>query len=201
MQKQRVTALSPISCCVLHMWKTKFTSENCAKWRIANVKIVFSWLGAVVVHVGELSLLPVWLKCFKRLNSNLLAVINTFTSGNTAAEQSIISIMIFIHMFKQKYWTLDCCDSCDLMWRSRADEQGAAAGGPEMLDRCSPPRPPQPSLPPTAAGRRRNNSLDCSRRADNMTAQDRNMQNVQCSRLSVCSWGGGGCHSGAATCY
>lgn len=39
------------------------------------------------------------------------------------------------------------------------------------------------------AGQRRNKSLDCSRRTDNMTAQGRSTENIQCSCLCVCLLG------------
>lgn len=54
------------------------------------------------------------------------------------------------------------------------------------------------SVPGLDAWKWWNNSSDCSRRTDNMTAQSGSRGNVQCSCLSV--WGGKS-HSGAATCY
>ena len=81
-------------------------------------------------------------------------------------------------------------DSCNLVCHPRAEKQGVAAavGGTEPPDFC-PLILPKLSLLWIDARKGRNNSLDCSRRTDNMTAQSRSMENVQCSCLSV--WKGG----------
>ena len=81
-------------------------------------------------------------------------------------------------------------DSCNLVCHPRAEKQGVAAavGGTEPPDFC-PLILPKLSLLWIDARKWRNNSLDCSRRTDNMTAQSRSMENVQCSCLSV--WKGG----------
>lgn len=62
---------------------------------------------------------------------------------------------------------------------------------------------PKLLLPWIYAGKWRNSSADCSPRSDNMTAQNKSMENVQCSCLSVCLSGGreGGSQNGAKTCY
>lgn len=95
---------------------------------------------------------------------------------------------------KNTEWTFNCSDSCSLVKHSRADKQGVAAGVWAAWFLLS--FLPNLSLFWMDAGKCRRNSLDCSRGTDNMTAQGRSTENVQCSCLSV--WGGKS-HSGAAS--